>query len=209
MPLATADLEAAALQQPGAVRRHHGIKFQCPACAAEGHDEHQDNACLFSNGSWGCAWSKDTDLGRVHWEAIGRALGAFSNGVSRSAVPPPGAGRGLSQPRPAVEAVLAPALVAIPAKAVIEAPPPVEIVQGIAWAGAITLAVAESGAGKTFVALALAGAVSEGERWCGRRVRQGSVVYLSYEGDALGLRLLALRDVGARRLEHPLRSACP
>jgi hypothetical protein len=74
---ATAELEARALQQPGAARRHHGIKFQCPACAAEGHDQHRDNACLFSNGNWGCAWSRDTDRGRVHWEAIGRALGAF------------------------------------------------------------------------------------------------------------------------------------
>jgi AAA domain len=95
---ATADLQrldAAALEQPGALRRQHGIKFQCPACAAEGHDKHQDNACLFSNGDWGCAWSKDTDLGRAHWEAIGRALGAFhTNGHTRSFEPPaPGATR--------------------------------------------------------------------------------------------------------------------
>jgi Protein of unknown function (DUF3987) len=69
-------LEAAALQQPGAKRRHHGIKFQCAGCAAEGHDEHRDNACLFTNGDWGCAWSKDMPVGRAHWEAIGLALGA-------------------------------------------------------------------------------------------------------------------------------------
>jgi hypothetical protein len=43
-------LQTAALQQPGAVRRHAGIKFQCPQCAAEGHDEHRDNACLFNDG---------------------------------------------------------------------------------------------------------------------------------------------------------------
>ncbi len=74
------------------MRRAHGIKFQCPACAAEGHDKHQDNACLFNNGDWGCAWSKDTDLGRAHWEAIGRALGAFNNGRTRpAAAPAPGA----------------------------------------------------------------------------------------------------------------------
>ncbi len=73
-------LEATALQQPGAGRRQHGIKFQCPACAAEGYDAPRDNACLFNNGSWGCAWAKDTEFGRAHWEAIGRALGAFTNG---------------------------------------------------------------------------------------------------------------------------------
>jgi AAA domain len=70
-------LESAAGCQPGAIRRDFGIKFQCPACAVEGHDQHQDNACLFSDGTWGCAWAKDTELGRVHWRAIGTALGAF------------------------------------------------------------------------------------------------------------------------------------
>jgi hypothetical protein len=74
------DLQAAALQQPGAVRRHAGIKFQCPACAAEGHDAHQDNACLFNDGRWGCAWATDSELSKAHRRAIGVALGAFSNG---------------------------------------------------------------------------------------------------------------------------------
>lgn len=76
------DLErllTSALQQPGAVRRDFGVKFQCPADAADGHDKHQDNACLFNDGTWGCAWAKDTELGRAHWEAIGRALGAFAH----------------------------------------------------------------------------------------------------------------------------------
>ena len=76
-------LEAAALQQPGAVRRQHGIKFQCAGCAAEGHDKHQDNACLFPNGDWGCAWARDMPAGRAHWEAIGRALGVNRNGNQR------------------------------------------------------------------------------------------------------------------------------
>jgi hypothetical protein len=54
----------AALQQPGAVVRNTGlIKFQCPACRTEGHDRHQDNACLFGDGSFGCA------VGRDHWGA--------------------------------------------------------------------------------------------------------------------------------------------
>src|SRR5207249_11243077 len=75
-------LQEVALQQPGAVRRHAGIKFQCPACAAEGHDKHQDNACLFNDGRWGCAWSKDTELGRAHWDAIGLTLGALGRPTS-------------------------------------------------------------------------------------------------------------------------------
>lgn len=70
-------LHEAALQQPGATRRDFGVKFRCPACAADGHDEHRDNACLFNDGTWGCAWAKDTGVGRAHWDAIGRALGAF------------------------------------------------------------------------------------------------------------------------------------
>src|SRR5262249_54205197 len=69
-------LVAVALQQPGAVRRQHGIKFQCPACAAEGHDQHRDNACFFNNGNWGCAYTDD----RGHWDAIGRTLGVLSDG---------------------------------------------------------------------------------------------------------------------------------
>jgi AAA domain len=95
-----------------------------------------------------------------------------------------------------------PRLTAVPAKAIIAEPRPVEIVGGIAWAGRVGVLVAESGAGKTFVALSLAGAVSDGTPWFGRPVRQGSVAYLSFEGDALGLRLRALRDVVGCRLDH-------
>lgn len=75
-------LRVAALRQPGARERASGIKFQCPACAAEGHDVHQDNAILFPHdGKWGCAFaSSDSSLGRKHWDAIGHVLGAFSNG---------------------------------------------------------------------------------------------------------------------------------
>jgi hypothetical protein len=85
-------LEAAALQQPGAVRRHHGIKFQCPACAAAGHDQHRDNACLFTAGNWGCAWAKDTGEGRAHWDAIGHALGVLTRPWLRGAPPITGIG---------------------------------------------------------------------------------------------------------------------
>ncbi len=72
-------LRAAALRQPGAHERASGmIKFQCPACAAEGHDEHRDNAVLFlDTGKWGCAYAVEADQGRAHRKAIGEALGAF------------------------------------------------------------------------------------------------------------------------------------
>ena len=62
--------------------------------------------------------------------------------------------------------------------------------------------VSESGAGKTFMLLDLAAAVSSGVAWHGRDAQQGSVAYLSYEGDALGVRLQAIRDVTGHRLDH-------
>jgi hypothetical protein len=80
--MSTADtieqLRTAALRQPGARERASGmIKFQCPQCAADGHDAHQDNAGFFiHDGKWGCAFaSSDSAQGRAHWEAIGLALG--------------------------------------------------------------------------------------------------------------------------------------
>src|SRR5262245_19122278 len=82
------ELRAAALRQPGARERSTGIiKFQCPQCAAEGHDKHEDNAGFFvHDGKWGCAFvERDSTLGRAHWEAIGRALGAL-NGHSKAGV---------------------------------------------------------------------------------------------------------------------------
>jgi AAA domain len=84
----------------------------------------------------------------------------------------------------------------------LSAPQPVEILEGAAWAGCLTVLVSESGAGKTFVLLDAAACVSAGIAWHGRQTRQGSVAYLSYEGDALGLRLRALRDQSGHRLEH-------
>lgn len=82
------------------------------------------------------------------------------------------------------------------------APRPIEIIEGVAWAGCLSVLVSESGTGKTFVLLAAAAAVSDGVAWPGRETCQGSVAYLSYEGDALGLRLRALRDKNGHRLEH-------
>jgi hypothetical protein len=81
-------------------------------------------------------------------------------------------------------------------------PRPVEIVEGVASAGGLTALISESGTGKTFVMTDLSAVVSSGVTWHGRAVLQGSVAYASYEGDALGLRFRALRDVGGHRLEH-------
>ncbi len=92
----------------------------------------------------------------------------------------------------------------------IATPPPATVADGIAWAGCVTLLVGESAAGKTFLLLDLAAAISSDEAWHGRRVRHGSVVYIGFEGH-VGLRLQALRDIGDRSLEHiyTVRAANP
>jgi hypothetical protein len=61
----------------GKRRASGAVKFACPQCQVEGHDRAGDNAVVFPNGKWGCAWAAGTALGRRHWEAIGMALGAF------------------------------------------------------------------------------------------------------------------------------------
>jgi hypothetical protein len=66
------ELVARALQQPGARRRHFGIKFQCPGCRAEGHDKHEDNATVFNDGRWGCAYDSN------HSRAISEVLGVIA-----------------------------------------------------------------------------------------------------------------------------------
>jgi hypothetical protein len=62
--------------QPFAKHRKNGIKFQCPGCAAEGHDKHRDNAIVFNDGRWGCAYSSD------HNHAIGELLEVGSSSLS-------------------------------------------------------------------------------------------------------------------------------
>jgi len=84
---------------------------------------------------------------------------------------------------------------------VINLPLPEAIVEGLAWAGCLTVLVGESAASKTFVLLDLAASVSADLPWHRRGVRHGSVVYLSFEGH-LGLRLRALREVAGHYLEH-------
>lgn len=63
------ELLGRALLQPGARRRSHGVKFQCPGCRAEGHDKTRDNALVGLDGRWGCAINPE------HKRAIGEALG--------------------------------------------------------------------------------------------------------------------------------------
>src|SRR5688500_18558314 len=84
---------------------------------------------------------------------------------------------------------------------IIDTPPPIEVIEGIGWADAVTLMVSESGVGKTFVTLSQAAATSAGASWFGRRTEPGSVAYVSYEGDAFGLRFRALRDVQGHALK--------
>jgi hypothetical protein len=93
-------------------------------------------------------------------------------------------------------------LVFLSAAETIAEPNPIEIVEGVLWAGCVTVLVSESGAGKTFVLLNLGAHVSAGLGWHGRCVEACSVAYLSFEGDALGHRLQALRDAADHRLEH-------
>jgi RecA-family ATPase len=93
---------------------------------------------------------------------------------------------------------------------VIREPAPEEIVEGIAWSGCVSTLVGEPATGKTFVLLSLAAAVAHGLTWCGRDTKRGAVAYVSFEGDALGLRLQALAEHG-HDLDgiHILRASSP
>src|SRR5262249_42817707 len=95
-----------------------------------------------------------------------------------------------------------PRLTAHTAREVMAMPRPTAIIEGIAWAGRVSVLASESGAGKTFVLLDQAAHVSAGLTYHGRAVTQGPVVYLAYEADDLGRRLRALHDVGGHRLDH-------
>lgn len=75
-------------------------------------------------------------------------------------------------------------------------PRPPAIVDGITWPGCITVLVAESGAGKTFLMLDLASALATGRTWHGRETVRGTVAYATWEGDVLGARLRALDEAG-------------
>lgn len=93
-------------------------------------------------------------------------------------------------------------LVASRAIDLIDVPSPQDIIEGIASEGSVTVFVAESGTGKTFVLLAASAAVSDNVAFIGRRVMSGSVAFITFEGDAFGTRLRALRDKQSCHLEH-------
>src|SRR5437870_4053990 len=148
-------LRQAALQQPGGRERSSGmVKFQCSACAAEGHDEHQDNACLFlRDGTWGCAFaSGNPTLGRAHWDAIGRALGAFAHHHNGPRAPSPDDHGAASGAAPSVwdAAITVPDFLEQTDDAVAFLEPRLLV------RGAITELFAPRGLGKTQVAYAIA-----------------------------------------------------
>jgi hypothetical protein len=66
----------ARLLPAGWMRRPGGrVKFPCPQCRADGHDRHGDNAILFADGRFGCAWaSGHPDEAPRHRKAIARLL---------------------------------------------------------------------------------------------------------------------------------------
>jgi RecA-family ATPase len=94
---------------------------------------------------------------------------------------------------------------------IMKEPPPVEVVQGIAYENKVTVLVSESGAGKTFVLFGISAAVSSDISWLGRNVQYGSVAYVSFEGDALGLRCRAIKEAQGHRLDNVyfLRACSP
>jgi RecA-family ATPase len=94
-----------------------------------------------------------------------------------------------------------PRLTARRALDVMEDAPPVEIIEGVAAAGDVTVLASESSAGKTFVVLGMAAAASAGARWHNRATQQGSVVYIPFEG-SINRRLRALHEIKGERLEH-------
>ena len=99
----------------------------------------------------------------------------------------------------------------LPASEVMTQPAPEEIVEGVASDGCVTVVAGEPAASKTFVLTDLSTAVSDDLEWHGRRVKQSSVAYISFEGDALGLRLQAMREAHGNKFEnfYILRASAP
>lgn len=60
--------------------------------------------------------------------------------------------------------------------------PPTWIVKGLLPKAELVVLFGESGSGKSFMALDLAGAIAQGLAWRGRKVKQGRVVYIAAEG---------------------------
>ena len=61
----------------------------------------------------------------------------------------------------------------VSAEEIAKRPPPEHVVEDIVIRGGVSLLAAESGTGKSFLALSLGAAVSEGRPWSGRDVTHG------------------------------------
>lgn len=70
----------------------------------------------------------------------------------------------------------------IPAAEFASGPPPAWIVRDVLPEAALCVIYGESASGKSFFVLDLVAAVARGEQWQGRKVKQGSVVYVAAEG---------------------------
>jgi ABC-type dipeptide/oligopeptide/nickel transport system ATPase component len=72
------------------------------------------------------------------------------------------------------------------------------VLEGLLYRSQVTVLVAESGAGKSFVVSSIAGAIVDPNvtTWAGREVLTGSVAMVLYERDAVPLRLRALEEQG-------------
>ena len=68
------------------------------------------------------------------------------------------------------------------------------LVKGLLTSGAYSVVYGEPGCGKSALALWLAVCIAQGQDWCGRKVRQGAVLYVAAEGgDSIAERLEAFR----------------
>jgi len=67
-------------------------------------------------------------------------------------------------------------------------PPIIWLIHGILPMSSFGVLFGPKGVGKTFVGLSMAHAISEGQRWLGRRVRRGSVVYVMAGEGVSGLK---------------------
>jgi hypothetical protein len=82
------------------------------------------------------------------------------------------------------------------------------VVEGMVWPGCVTVLVSESAPARPLYSASAS--VADGASRHGRETVRGSVAYISYEGDAIGLRLQALHEAGHSLGDvHVLRASDP